>query len=374
MPVKHTLKKGGPRLQRENGISRLAGLQEIRKRSPYNFLLLSDTVDIAYACGFVSSNAMLLIGPHKNLLFTDFRYFSEASQFCAHRTDLKFIPVQNSIVDVLPAHIPSGSCVGFQSNRLTVDEFARLKKNLRKVRFSPCGEQIEELFMVKRSDELTVMGRAARIGDRAFKKLLPDIVPGITECELARRLEVYCSDLGSEKPSFDTIALFGDRTALPHGKPGTRRLRQGMFVLVDFGCTVEGFASDMTRTVVCGKATGRQRAVYQTVLRAQQRARKCARAEMTANAIDALAREVIDCAGYEEQFGHALGHGVGRRIHESPRLSSKVTAKVPAGAVVTIEPGIYLPGFGGVRIEDMVVLQPDGIILLTHSPRELLEL
>lgn len=374
MPVKRTGRNNGVRVQRERAVSRLAGLKSFRKKASYTFLLLSDPVDIAYAGGFVSSNAMLLIGPRSNLLFTDFRYHSAATQFCARNSGWKFIPVQNSIVDELPLYVPAGSHVGFQSDRMTVDEFNRLKKCLRKVRFSGCAEEIERLFMVKQPAELAAMRKAARIGDTAFMKLLGDITPGVSELELARRLERYCTELGSQKPSFDTIVLFGERTALPHGRPGAKRLRPGMFVLVDFGCTVEGFASDMTRTVVFGKATKRQRMIYETVFSAQRNARECARAGMAANALDELARTPIDRAGYGEQFGHALGHGVGRRIHEAPRLSSKVTMKVPAGTVVTIEPGIYLPGFGGVRIEDMAVMRPGGIELLTHSPRELLEL
>ncbi|MBN1757321.1 MAG: aminopeptidase P family protein [Chitinispirillaceae bacterium] len=353
---------------------RIASLNRVRKKAGYDFLLLSDPTDIAYACGFISSSVVLLIGAKTRILFTDFRYQQSVEQFCRRSKEWGFVIVKRSVGEELAPYVPAGSHVGFQSDYMTVDTFSRMKKRLRRVRFSGCAEHIEPLFMVKRDDELAAMRNAARIGDRAFKMLLPHIVPGVTELDLVKRLESYCSELGSQKPSFDTIVLFGERSALPHGKPDPVRLKRGMFVLIDFGCTVEGFASDMTRTVVCGKASARQRELYRTVYAAQRRTREQARSGMTGSALDALARIPIMKAGYGDQFGHALGHGVGRRIHEAPRLSATVTARIPAGAVVTIEPGIYLPGFGGVRIEDMVVMRPEGATLLTHTSRELVEL
>ena len=360
-------------LQNE-ALSRLALLKRFKRKEKLDFLLISDPVDIAYSSGFLSSNALLCIGPENNLLLTDFRYFTEAGAFCRNNTGWKFIPVQNSLFEELSKYIARGTRVGFQSDHLTVEEFGRLKKYLRKVTFTGCAEELARIFIVKRDAEVASMKRAARIGDAALRKLLPSIRPGVSEIDTARKLERYCSDLGSEKPSFDTIVLFGNRSALPHGKPGKTRLKRGMFVLIDFGCTVDGFASDMTRTFICGKASLRQRQIYRTVFDAQQHARKGARAGLKAGALDNLARGPITEAGFGEMFGHALGHGVGRRIHEAPRLSAAVAENIPAGAVVTIEPGIYLPEIGGVRIEDMVLMRPDGIDLLTNFPRELLEL
>ena len=357
-----------------NAHDRITPLDRVRRRSGYDYLLLTDPTDIAYACGFFSSSVVLLLGAKTRLLFTDFRYQQAAEAYCSRSKEWNFVLVKKTVAEELVPYVPAGSHVGFQSNSMTVDVFSRMKKQLRRVRFSGCAEEIEPLFMVKREDELSAMKKAARIGDRALRLLLPHIVPGVTELELVRRLEGYCSELGSRKPSFDTIVLFGERSALPHGKPAAVRLKRGMFVLIDFGCTVDGFASDMTRTMVCGTASPKQREIYRTVGDAQRIARKKARSGMTCSAIDALARNPITEAGYGGRFGHALGHGVGRRIHEAPRLSSSVAARVPSGTVVTIEPGVYLPGFGGVRIEDMVVLRPDGAMLLTHSSRELVEL
>jgi Xaa-Pro aminopeptidase len=249
-----------------------------------------------------------------------------------------------------------------------------LRKQTKYVRYSSVGEQLHKILYVKLPGEVTTMRRAASIGDKAFSLLLEDIQPGVTELHLAKRLEQYCSDLGSERPSFDTIVLFGDRSAHPHGRPGNTTLRKGAFVLVDFGCTVDGFASDMTRTVVCGKASEKQRDIYNVIYEAQAYARKNTRAGMTARAIDALARQYISNAGFTEEFGHALGHGVGRRIHEAPRISMHGLFPVPANTVFTIEPGIYIQGFGGIRIEDLVVMKEHRVDLLTHSKRELIEI
>lgn len=367
MPAKGNIK-------REAGLSRLEKLRLLRQNMSLSSLLVSDSIDASYISGFLSSNVSLLIGPRKNSLITDFRYETAARRFCARHPEWTYQPSALSTTKTIAAHLkPSDRC-GFQADRMTVDELAWLKKAARQVKFVACGAQIAETLCSKLSSEIRCMAAAARIGDAAFSRLLGDIRPGISEKTLADHLESYCRELGSEKPSFDTIVLCGARSALPHGRPGAHPLRRGDFVLIDFGCVVDGFCSDMTRTVVIGKASARQRDIYHIVLDAQEYARKTARAGMTAQQIDALARDRITDAGYETQFGHALGHGVGRRIHEAPRISAQVPERVPENTVITIEPGIYIPGFGGVRIEDMTILTPRGTRTLTNSPRELLEL
>ena len=371
MPQK-ALAKGSRK--RAAGATRIAALRQWCSRESLTSILITDPVDVAYIAGFTSSHAALLIHSRKNRLFTDFRYQTEAINFCRRYPEWNFKPVASSLTESAAAYIAPGDIVGFQSDRMTVDELKEFKKSARGARFVSCSMALNDLLQARLHGEISAMERAARVGDAAFKRILGDIHPGVTEQGLAHRLEGYCSDLGSEKPAFDTIVLFGNRTALPHGRPGERKLKRGEFVLIDFGCTVDGFASDMTRTVVVGKATRRQRAIYKIVQDAQQRARERAHAGMKACAIDALARTPITEAGYGEQFGHALGHGVGRRIHEAPRISAQVSLIVPPGAVITIEPGIYLSGFGGIRIEDMVVVRQNGVRLLTHSSRELIEI
>lgn len=353
---------------------RLSRLRLLRSQLSLSHILISDTVDVEYISGFSSSNAMLLVSQRKNRLFTDFRYETDAKRFCEEHPEWTFIPVESSMAEALAQFVAAGASLGFQSDKMTVDDFSRLKRHIRGVKRVSCARLINELLLDKESHEIHSMKKAAQIGDEALEKLLSDIRPGITEAFLSTRLEDYCRDLGSEKPSFDTIVLFGARSALPHGRPGKTVLKEGAFILIDFGCTVDGFASDMTRTMVLGSASPKQRKVYSLVKNAQEAACRGARADMRAKAIDALARDSIIMAGYGEAFGHALGHGVGRRIHEPPRVSGRIPLKLPENTVITIEPGIYLPGFGGVRIEDMVVLQQGGAERLTHFPRELIEL
>lgn len=363
----------GKNHKRVKTLSRVEFVQKRLSLLPCSSILVSDPVDAAYISGFVSSNVALLIDNKKCLLFTDFRYRTEAIGFCARHPHWTLEFAEPSLFQKVASCLKKGDVVGFQADSMTVDEYKRLRKFSRGVRYSDCGGVIKELLQVKLPEEISLIRKAARTGDCAFEKLLSDIRPGVTEEALARQLESYCADAGSEKPSFDTIVLFGARCALPHGKPGRTKLVKGDFILVDFGCTVGGFASDMTRTVVCGKASSRQRFVYQTVFDAQRYAREHARAGMRCSAMDALARDRIVAAGFGENFGHALGHGVGRRIHEDPRISHRTSSIVPVDSVVTIEPGIYIPGFGGVRIEDTVVMKDDGVALLTRFPRELLE-
>jgi Xaa-Pro aminopeptidase len=356
------------------GDDRLTRLRQLRLQLSLTHILISDPVDVAYISGFSSSNAMLLISQRKNRLFTDFRYETDAKRFCKMYPEWTFIPVESSMAEALSSFIGEGASLGFQSDKMTVDDFSRLKRHIRGVKRVSCSRQLNELLLEKEAHEIQAMKTAAETGDAALEKLLPDILPGVTETWLAARLESYCRELGSEKPSFDTIVLFGSRSALPHGKPGKTVLKKGAFILFDFGCTVDGFASDMTRTMVAGRASPKQRMIHEIVQEAQETACREARAGMRAKAIDALARDPITAAGYGDFFGHALGHGVGRRIHEPPRVSGRIPLKLPENTVITIEPGIYLPAFGGVRIEDMIVLQPDSAQRLTHFPRELMEL
>jgi Xaa-Pro aminopeptidase len=270
--------------------------------------------------------------------------------------------------------LPPGSTVGFQSDVVTVNELAQLKKELRRVRFVPITREVTDISCSKEPSEIAAMQAAAAVGDKALKRLLAHMRPGVTEREVAAKLDRFCADCGSEKPSFDTIVLFGARSSLPHGRPTDQRLKRGDFVLIDFGCTVSGFCSDMTRTFVCGEASARQRLIYDCVKKAHDDALAVARPGPSAAALDSVARAIIKKAGFANAFGHGLGHGVGRRIHERPRLSAASKDSLPEGCVITIEPGIYLPRFGGVRIEDMALLTGKGPRLLTSFPRELIEL
>jgi len=323
--------------------------------------------------GFVSTNAYLLVSRNANLLCTDFRYEYAARALCRRNPVWRPHIVSQSDFTFLRPLVPEGSTLGVQSEHLTMDAFESLRAALPRVAFVRLRSAISELAILKDASEIATMARCAHIGARALRQTLQSLELGITERDARDLLEQHCRELGSEGPAFDTIVLFGRRAALPHGVPGAARLRPGDFVLFDFGCTLRGVRSDMTRTFVKGRASAEQRRMYAVVQRAQRAARRGVRAGVRAADVDRLARSEIERAGYGDAFGHGTGHGVGYRIHEAPRIASRGSAHLWADSVVTIEPGIYIRSQGGIRIEDMVHVTRDGARVLTRFPRELIE-
>ena len=354
---------------------RIKAIRKIISEGKCTHVLVTNTVDVEYISGFRSSNATLLISAGGLELFTDFRYRETAEEFCRiQRPKWKFHLIEESNFKYLAKNIAPGSKVGIQSDTVTIDQFHELKRALPKVKFAQLSNEIANAAIQKLDKEISSMKAAAAAADKALSALLPNIKAAMTEIELARLLENLCAENGSQKPSFETIVLFGERSSLPHGRPGSRRLAPGDFILLDFGCTVNGFCSDITRTFVFGEASLKQREIYNVVLKAQTAARKAARSGVKSCDVDFAARDIIEKSGYGENFGHATGHGVGLRVHEKPRLNKKNEAPLLENSVITIEPGIYISGLGGVRIEDMVVLTKDGSAALTRSPRKLTEL
>jgi Xaa-Pro aminopeptidase len=353
---------------------RISKAKDLLLKTGCSHFLISDVTDVEYISGFRSSNAAILMSKRRNLLLTDFRYKSAADLFCTQHPEWKFVLVKERFFSTISKYIPESSVLGFQSDYLTVDNFTELKKSLKKVKLQSVSKEISSLCLQKESHEIELMKRAANIGDKALTKLLSFIKPGVSEIEVARALEKYCSDFGSERPSFETIVLFGKRAALPHGKPQEVKLLKGDWILIDFGCTVGGFCSDITRTFVCNKASMRQREIYKIVMEAQALARKAAKANIKSSALDNVARSHIEKNGYGKEFGHALGHGVGLRVHERPRISHTVDELLQVDCIITIEPGIYISDFGGVRIEDMMWLGEGTASEITHFSRELIEI
>lgn len=353
---------------------RTTRIRKLIKEHGCTHILISDTVDVMYICGFKSSNAAVLISKKSNVLITDFRYKLSAEIFIKKNPDWKLVILKESIYSSLSSLIPSGSIIGYQSGYLTVDYYNNLKRSLKKCKYIPLSSEVSLMLAVKQKKEITLMKKAASIGDAALAEVVKSIHTGISEIDLACKLDRLCGEMGSEHPSFETIVLFGERSALPHGRPGKRKLKKGDFILFDFGCTVGGFCSDMTRTFVASKADDKHKFIYNIVKDAQETARKAACAGMTTDELDSKARKPIEMAGYGEEFGHALGHGVGIRVHEAPRVSPHVSIPLQEGMVVTIEPGIYIPEFGGVRIEDMIELRKNGSAVLTNFPRNLMEI
>jgi Xaa-Pro aminopeptidase len=357
-----------------DSLARLSEIRALLEKGPYTHIIVSDVVDVEYVCGFRSTNAFCILTPGKNILLSDFRYREAALAFCKRsRRRWEFSEIRENDFSFCRRSIRPGSAVGYQSNALTVDQFGRLRRALPKVRFVKLPSRFTDIFVPKTENELDSTKQAAAIGDRAFSDLLRRIRTGMTEMEIAALLEDRCRKYGSEKPSFDTIVLFGRRAALPHGRPSATTVQPGSWVLCDFGCTVDGFCSDMTRTFVMGKASTRQKEIYDIVHAAQEAGKAAVIAGVKACDVDKACRRVISNAGYGKLFGHATGHGVGLRIHEKPRISKTDNTILRRGSVITIEPGIYSPRFGGVRIEDMVVVRDNGCEVITKAPRGLIE-
>ncbi|HET9016415.1 MAG TPA: Xaa-Pro peptidase family protein [Thermomicrobiaceae bacterium] len=260
--------------------------------------------------------------------------------------------------------------VGFEDAAILYRDYVTLHDALGSdVELVGVGGLVDELRAVKTPDELETLARAIEITDQAFTRVAAEIKAGDTERDIAGRLEATMRELGADGAAFPTIVASGPNAALPHHHPGTRAIRPGEPIVIDMGALYQGYCADLTRTVWVGEPNATLRTIYPVVLQALEAAEAGLRAGITGKAGDALARDVIARAGYGEDFGHSLGHGVGVRVHEGPNLSSRNEAPLPAGSVVTIEPGIYLPGEGGVRIEDVGVLDADGIRILTRAPK-----
>ncbi|ERP31559.1 aminopeptidase P family protein [Chitinivibrio alkaliphilus] len=334
-------------------------------------ILLTESISIRYIADFISSNAALLIFHETVYLLTDFRYAEKAQELCTH-TGWTFLPVTNSLFAPLSKVLSPSMRIGIESESLTLDSFAEMQKHLSGVEFFHCKRDIHLISAQKQRDELTYISTAAAMADRALNKLLPHLTPGIDEYSAARLLEKLCLEEGSEGPSFPTIMLFGKHSSLPHGTPSSKKvLQEGDTILIDFGCTYHGYCSDMTRTFFSTKISPHMEEIYRTVSHAQEMGKKAVRAGVSAATIDATCRSIIEDAGYGPHFQHGTGHGVGLRIHEYPALNKKSDAVLKPGMVITVEPGIYLPHTGGVRIEDLLIVTEEGYDLLSHSSRSL---
>jgi Xaa-Pro aminopeptidase len=262
--------------------------------------------------------------------------------------------------------------VGIEAASITALTKSELAGLLPGVKLVETDRAIEKLRSVKDDAEIALIRRAAQIADSALTAVLPSIRVGVRELDIAIELEYQMRKLGAEKPGFDTIVASGPRSAMAHGTATDRTITLGDPIVLDFGCFYRGYTSDMTRTVFVGNPSEEMRRIYEVVLSAQTNACRHLRSGMTGKEADALARSIIEDAGYGERFGHGLGHGVGLEVHEFPSLSPRNDSPLQPSAVVSVEPGIYLPDKGGVRIEDLVVLKPDGIENLTSSPKELI--
>lgn len=333
-------------------------------------------VNITYVSKFNGHAATLLITAHKNYFITDYRYFEQAKSqaigfevICRDRTSqtlgqlLNQLLEQNAIQSLL-----------FEADHISFSQWQGLLQEMSLTNTLPLSRAIEELRYYKSKTEIAYIEKAASIADQALENILPLVKEGVTERDLATELEYQMSKLSSEEMSFPTILVFAERSALPHGIPGNRQLKNGDLILIDFGAVHKGYRSDMTRTYVFGKANSQQKEIHKIVATAQQKAIDAIEIGVTGEHLYRQSEKILLSSAYAQFMGEGLGHGVGLDLHEFPFMGKGCELKIEEGCVITIEPGIYIPDWGGVRIEDDVAVTKEGIKILNNAPRELLEL
>lgn len=350
-------------------------MQKLLAEKKLDAVLVSDGYNMRYLSGFTGGTGYLLITKNSKTLFTDSRYTIAAK---AQAPDYTVVEVDaardycKALNQVLTAE--NIAVLGFEANQVRYSTYEGFKARLAVQELVPLYGELADLRRIKTAEEIALHRQAEHIGDLAFEEILKELKPGVTELEIAAKLEYIMKMKGADKLSFESIVASGVNSSKPHAEPGHKKIEAGDFVTMDFGCVYQGYCSDMTRTVVVGKASEKQKEIYNTVLAAQLAVLDMLTPGLPGKAYDKVARDLIYGAGYEGYFGHGLGHSVGLEIHENPRFSMIEEEIVKAGMIMTVEPGIYIPDFGGVRIEDMVVMTEDGYENLTFSKKELIEL
>jgi Xaa-Pro aminopeptidase len=349
---------------------RLRRFREALSARGLDAAIVSQSHDVRYLSGFRGDDTVLLVGAQLALICTDSRYWAQVAEEVVGFTLEKTDDLLDDAVSALARELGGGARLGFQGGATTYADWRRLRRRhsggLRDLR-----DMVLQLRVIKDAVELKLMAQAAAIVDQALELTLAEGIGGCAEREVAWRLEGHMRDLGAEGPSFETIVAAGPRAALPHAIPGTRVIEDGELVIIDAGARYGGYCSDITRTVCVGEPCARQRDVYDTVLGAQLAGLDASRAGVDGRRVDAAARAVRDAAGLGEHFGHGTGHGVGLEVHELPRLGKRRGDRLAAGMVHTVEPGVYLEGELGVRIEDTVVVTGAGCERLTLSGKSL---
>ena len=351
---------------------RLDNLRAVIDEKGIDGLLISDGENRRYLSGFVGSAGYLFLTSDCAVLATDFRYTEQAAE---QAPDYRIDRITGKL-DWLPCLCAEFGVkkLGFEADDITVSQFERFKQA-----FSEKGSEASlestagltlELRAVKDEHELGLLSRAIQIGDEAFDEVSDQIEPGMTEAEVAERIEQAVKSRGAESVSFETIVASGPNAARPHHRAGDTVIREGQTIVIDMGARYKGYCSDLTRTIVLGEADDKTKRVYDIVLSAQLAAIELVEAGMTGTDADMLARKVIQETGHGDDFGHSLGHGVGLQVHENPGVGPTSKGELKDGMVFTIEPGIYLPGWGGVRIEDIVVLEQGRARVISKARKE----
>ena len=354
-------------------LNNIARIQRALTQAHLDAILLTDENDRRFATGFPSSDGAVIVTVHQAFFITDARYIEAARAALTGIAQVllcsREAPMRTLVQGILrEANV---QILGGEEQTTSYAEFTAYEQ-LFGLKLQPAQNLIRSLRAAKQPEELAMMYQAQQITDETFAQICTVIRPGMTEREIAAELIYRMLRLGAEGTSFDPIVLTGPDTSMPHGVPGDRRVAAGDFVTMDFGCRKNGYCSDMTRTVALGFVTEEMDKVYKTVLKAQLAGIAATKAGVSGKAIDGAARKVIADAGYGEYFGHGYGHSLGILIHEAPNANTRNEEPMPENAVVSAEPGIYLPGKFGVRIEDVTVLTKDGCEILTKSPKNLI--
>jgi Xaa-Pro aminopeptidase len=346
-------------------------IETVMRRTKVDAIIFWSLENIRYLCGFTGSDGVLIVSGQERAFLSDSRYEEQMRAEVRDATCKKYKQKIEGVARFLKS-LPVKH-LGFESAALPYESYQRLSEKLPRVSFIPLAEEIRGMRARKHPAELEKIRQAIQIATDSFSDTSPRWQPGIRERVAAEFLECRMRRRGGEKPAFDTIVASGPRAALPHGRATDKRMQRKETVVVDFGVCFQGYHSDETKTLILGKPDAEQRRIYTTVRRAQEKALKAIRPGVGVRRIDAASREVIARAGYGKFFGHGTGHGVGLAVHEEPSISPRGRGVVEEGMVFTVEPGIYIPGWGGVRLEDMVLVTGQGYEVLTHLSKDLKE-
>ncbi|MFC5463163.1 M24 family metallopeptidase [Lederbergia graminis] len=352
----------------------MSKLDKLRKQfNQFNIdgVLITSTYNRRYMTNFTGTAGVVLISEDRALFITDFRYTEQAAE---QATDFEIIKHNGPIISEVAERVKELGIkkLGFEQDHLSYSVWKQYEEQVKTAELVPVSNMIENMRLIKDEEEISILKEAADIADATFKHILDYIKPGVTELEVSNELEFFMRKCGATSSSFDIIVASGARAALPHGVATDKQIEVGDFVTMDFGALHKGYVSDITRTVAVGNPSSQLKEIYDVTLEAQLRAMDQIKAGMTGIEADAIARDYITEKGYGENFGHSLGHGIGLEVHEGPGLSFRSETKLVPGMVVTVEPGIYLPGIGGVRIEDDILITENGNETLTHSTKDLI--
>ncbi|MFD1030703.1 M24 family metallopeptidase [Metaplanococcus flavidus] len=331
--------------------------------------LITSEFNLRYITEFTGSSGLAIVTPEKALFITDFRYTEQAAEQCK---GFEIVQAKTNLLEETALQVKElgVKSLSFEKDFVTYSSYEQYREKM-EVELVPVSGVIEKIRIIKTEDEVATLKAAAKIADDAFEYICTFIKPGMTELEVSNELEFFMRKQGAESSSFDIIVASGFRSALPHGRASDKVIESGDFVTMDFGALYNGYISDITRTVAVGEPSEKLKEIYQIVLEAQELGVEKIGPGMTGFDADAIGRDHIKSKGYGDAFGHSTGHGIGLEVHEAPGLSSKSQVVLEPGMAVTVEPGIYLPGIGGVRIEDDILITESGNERLTKSSKEL---